>query len=93
LPRAAAPPPKPAATAGNWRVQLGAIATQEKAEEHWQMLAKKLPQLASLPHVVVQAGAIWRLQATGLASRTEAQDLCTAVVAKGGVCIALNPAS
>jgi hypothetical protein len=93
LPRAVAPLPKPATASGNWRVQLGAIATQEKAEEHWQTLAKKLPQLASLPHVVVQAGAIWRLQVTGLASRAEAQELCAAVVAKGGVCIALNPAS
>jgi cell division septation protein DedD len=92
------PAPRPASeparstAAGRWRVQLGAIATQEKAEEHWQALVRKLPQLGRLPHTVMQAGAIWRLQATGLSSRAEAQDLCTAVIARNGVCIALGPA-
>lgn len=85
-------PPTASTPTGKWRVQLGAIGTQEKAEEHWRELVKKLPQLNRLTHTVMQAGAIWRLQATGLASRAEAQEICTAVVAKGGVCIALNPA-
>lgn len=95
-PATPAPRPKPSAvtfaTTGKWRVQLGALTTQEKAEDQWRALVKKLPQLARLPHVVVQAGPIWRLQASGLASRDEANDLCKAVVAKNGVCIALNPA-
>ncbi|PZU09159.1 SPOR domain-containing protein [Sphingomonas sp.] len=86
------PAPAPPPASGKWRVQLGAIATQEKAEEHWRLLVKKLPRLASLPHVTAQAGAIWRLQASGLSSRADAQDLCKAVIAKGGDCIALNPA-
>jgi hypothetical protein len=88
----ATPEPTPSTATGKWRVQLGAIATQDKAEAHWQMLVRKLPQLSRLPHTVMQAGAIWRLQATGLSNRAEAQELCTAVAAKGGACIALSPA-
>jgi hypothetical protein len=90
------PPPKPrpapAPATGKWRVQLGAIVTQARAEEQWRTLAKKVPQLSRLPHVTVQAGAIWRLQATGLASLSETKDLCKAVTAKGGDCIPLSPA-
>ncbi|QJU59820.1 sporulation protein [Sphingomonas sp. AP4-R1] len=94
LPAPAPPPrPKPVTPAtGKWRVQLGALTTQDKAEDQWRALVKKLPELNRLTHVVVQAGPIWRLQASGLASRDEANDLCKAVVAKNGVCIALNPA-
>jgi hypothetical protein len=57
------------------------------------MLVRKLPQLAALPHTTQQAGAIWRLQATGLASLSDAQTLCRLVIAKGGDCIALSPAA
>lgn len=86
------PAPKPFSGTGRWRVQLGAIATRDKAEDHWRMLTKKTPQLAPLPHTITQAGALWRLQATGLASLSEAQTLCRQIVAKGGDCIALSPA-
>jgi len=92
-----APAPKPVATAiassGKWRIQLGALTSQDKAEEQWRILSRKIPELSSVTHVIVQAGSIWRLQATGLASRADAQDLCKKVSSKGGACIALGPAS
>lgn len=84
-------PEVPATPGGRFRVQLGALGTQAGAEDHWRTLVRKLPSLSRLSHVVVPAGAVWRLQATGLASYAEAQSQCAAVKAQGGDCLPLKP--
>lgn len=85
-----APPPAPARPAGQWRIQLGALGSQAKAEEHWRTLVRKVPSLAGRPHVAVEAGPVWRLQMTGL-DRAAAQSQCQEIKAKGGDCIVLAP--
>jgi len=84
--------PKPATT-GGWRVQLGAYASEAVATAQWTMLVKKVPTLAPLQKVTQPAGALTRLQATGIASRDEATSLCAAVTAAKGVCLVLAPVS
>lgn len=87
-----APPPAPAPRAtGEWRIQLGAFSTRERAEQAWQKLAGRLPKLADHPHQITAAGAVWRLQASGFATHEAADGQCRAVSAEGGGCLTLNP--
>lgn len=84
---AAPPPPRPK---GNWKVQLGAYNSADHARLAWGQLGKKVGTLASLDQKVVAAGAVWRLQAWGLASRSDAQALCGKIRATGGSCLMLG---
>lgn len=84
--------PKPAATGGKWRVQLGAYASEDKANAQWTMFAAKLPELAKLTKSTSPAGTgpLVRLQATGIASREEATALCSAATAIKAPCMVLS---
>ena len=84
------PTPAPARMTGQWRVQLGALGSEAKAEDHWRALVRKVPSLAGQTHVSVAAGPIWRLQLTGL-DRAGAQSQCQEIKAKGADCIVLAP--
>ena len=95
-PAKAAPTPTKAAVAtpaprGNWRVQLGAFGSAERAEAAWLGLARKNSELAALNHSVVPAGAFRRLQAAGIASREAANALCRRIIAAGGGCLPVAP--
>jgi cell division septation protein DedD len=81
---------KPAAD-GAWKVQLGAFGTADRAQDRWKSLKAKVPALAAYPSRVVAAGSIQRLQATGIASKADAQTLCKKVVAAGGDCLVMAP--
>ncbi len=85
-----APPPKPAARAvqatGAWRVQLGAYGSDERAATQWKALVAKVPALAAYHKATEPAGAVFRLQATGLPSKEAATALCKSVTEGGGGC-------
>jgi cell division septation protein DedD len=96
VPAKPAPTPTRTATAapaprGNWRVQLGAFGSVDRAEAAWTSLSRKNGELAALDHSVVPAGAFRRLQASGLASREAANALCRRIIAAGGGCLPVAP--
>ena len=99
---AAAPPVKPkpdapratppvANAGGAWKVQLGAFGSAERAEAAWTLLSGKVPALKRLDRHVVEAGQVQRLQAWNVADRAAAADLCAAITAAGGQCLAMAP--
>lgn len=81
-PRAA--PPPPAATADNWRAQLGAFAQESSARALWASLGKKHP--GTRAHYV-KAGAVTRLQAGNFAARADAEAFCAKVRTAKQPCI------
>ena len=90
---ASAAPARPAAIAvgGAWKVQLGAFGSADRAETAWTSLSAKVPALKRLDRHVIEAGPVRRLQAWNLADRAAAADLCKAVTAAGGGCLAMAP--
>ena len=89
-PTSPAQSPAPAAK-GNWKVQLGAFGSAERVEERWKMLTTKVSGMKRLERRVIVAGSIQRLQATGIASKADAEALCTKVVAAKGDCLVMAP--
>lgn len=80
------PAPKPAAS-GPWRVQLGAFGVPGNAEALWGKI-KGRPELAGHPRALVPAGRLTKLQATGFASKAEADAACARLTAGGFGCLA-----
>lgn len=98
-PRVVAPPsrsepparPRPTATGGGWRVQLGAFSNSANARRQWEVLRRRVAALGPLQPAYTSAGAITRLRAGPLASRAAAERLCSAVKAAGADCIPVAP--
>ena len=86
-------PDKPARTkaAGNWKVQLGAFGSEDRAHDRWKTLKTKVANLGAYQQHIVSAGNIQRLQAIGIADKADAQALCKKVTAAGGDCLVLAP--
>lgn len=78
-------------TGGDWKVQLGAFGSEDRARDRWKTLRIKVAALGSYQQHVVAAGPFQRLQATNIASKADAQALCRAVVAVGGDCLVIAP--
>lgn len=87
------PSPAPASTlpatqaGGAWQIQLGAFGEPARAEAQWKTLSAKIPALVDMKHSTETAGALTRLLAGPLETRADADALCDAVKAGGGVCI------
>jgi uncharacterized protein len=86
---------KPAKTvlkaSGDWKVQLGAFGSEDRARDRWKTLKAKVGDLGAYQQRIVAAGSIQRLQATGIAGKADAQALCKKVVAAGGDCLVMAP--
>lgn len=82
-----APRPVQTASAGNWRVQLGAFGDQNKAKALWNVLEKRVSALNSLQPYLVAAGSVTRLQAGPFATKAQASKMCSTVKASGNDCI------
>ena len=80
-----------AAARGDWKVQLGAYGTADRAQERWKALKAKVPALAEYDQHIVASGSVQRLQAAGLATKAAAQALCRKVVAAGADCLLVAP--
>jgi uncharacterized protein len=89
-PAVVAATPKPA-TDGKWRVQLGAFGNSAGAQSLWSKLSGKVPSLGGLSPDYVKAGAMTRLQATGIASASAANQVCAGVKAAGNPCLVVKP--
>jgi hypothetical protein len=95
-PKPVAAKPKPTAVtprpsgSGKWRVQLGAFSTPAAAQSLWSKL-NKVPSLGGLSPDYVKAGAVTRLQATGIASASAANQICASVKAAGNPCLVVKP--
>ena len=83
--------PAVAAMDGAWKVQLGAFGSADRARDRWKNMTAKVKRLARYDQRIVDAGSIQRLQATNIASKADAQSLCTKVVAAGGDCLVIAP--
>jgi len=64
------------------RVQVGAFRSAAAAEQAWSQLARRIGGLDGAGHTVVQAGAIYRLQAR-LPDRNAADQFCRRLEAAG----------
>lgn len=81
----AIPAPQPVASAGGWRVQLGAFSNEANARRAWGGVAGRL---GGLSPSYVRAGNIVRLQAGPLRDKAAAQRACAS---SGTSCIAVAP--
>lgn len=81
--------PKPV-TGGLWRVQLGAFGTPAAAQSLWARLSK-VSALGGLSPIYVKTGAMTRLQASGIASASAANQVCASVKAAGNPCLVVKP--
>lgn len=85
-------PPKPAApvqraaTAGPWRVQLGAFGVSGNADKLWNKLRSR-PELAGHGKVLEPEGKLVKLQAGGFASSADAEAACSRLSAGGFACL------
>ncbi len=75
--------PAPTASAGSWRIQLGAFSKRSSAEALYAKLSASPPVAGHAP-VYVPAGAVTRLQVGGFASKAAASAACAAL--KGQPC-------
>lgn len=82
----AKPPTAPATASGTWRVQLGAFGVAGNADALWSRI-KARPELAGHPRALVPAGKLTKLQATGFASKAEADAACARLTAGGFGCL------
>jgi uncharacterized protein len=83
---AAAPAPS-----GNWKIQLGAFSNAAGANALWTTLHRRVAALGPYRSFIIPAGAVTRLQAGPLASRTAAEKLCVSVKVAGQACLPVAP--
>ena len=89
---AADKPAKSSARAGgDWKVQLGAFGSEDRARDRWKTLRAKVADLGAYQQHIVNASTVQRLQATNIASRADAQALCKKVTAADGDCLVIAP--
>ncbi len=83
-------PTKAAASAGGWRIQLGAFGNPAAANTLWARLGTR-PGLAGLRPFVTKAGPVTRLQAGPFAGKAAANSACQAAKAAGAACFLVAP--
>jgi len=87
------PPPVPP-RAKLVTVQLAATKSEAAAQQVWERLAKKLPDLTqrrALFQKINESGqAPWRLRTSGFADSAQAKAFCDKVKAKGGQCAVVD---
>ena len=86
----AAAPRETRTRSGNWKVQLGAFGVKSNADRLWSKLAGN-SALSGTTKVLAPAGRVTRLQATGFASRAEAQAACDTLNRQGQACMVAKP--
>jgi cell division protein FtsN len=95
----AAPKPAPAALpvaagTGGFLVQLGAFSSADRANAGWKQFSGQIPALGGLSADIQQGDAagrtVYRLRGGSLASRAEADGICTQVKAAGQSCIVVT---
>jgi len=72
---------------GSWRLQLGAFGVPGNAEALWSRV-KSRPELAGYGKLLVPAGKLTKLQATGFTSAADANAACARLKSGGFTCLA-----
>lgn len=90
-PVAVAPPPRPAPVPSGAAVQLAAVASEQAANQEWQRLSRRVPDLLAGHTPVIQrlerdGRTVWRLRTGGFADIAEATSFCVQLRAKGLAC-------
>jgi cell division septation protein DedD len=86
-------PPSTSGAAGSFRVQLGAVRSQDAAQKEWARIQKANNDLlGKLGLAVSQAnlgdrGTFYRIQAGPVSDQTAANDLCAKLKARNVSCI------
>jgi len=89
--------PATTVAAGTFRVQLASLSSAAAAEQSWDRLAGRFPDLlGGLSHSVEEvaiegSGTFYRLQVGPLAGRDTAETLCDKLKADGQACIVVTP--
>jgi TPR repeat protein len=84
--RAAAAAAPARTTGGPWRVQLGAFGVPGNAEALWTRV-KSRPELSGHGRLLVPAGKLTKLQASGFASQADASAACARLKSAGFACV------
>ena len=74
-----------------WRVQLGAFGDAAKAKSAWSAIKGRVSGLGVLQPSYEKAGTMTRLQAGPLATKTDAERICTAAKSAGQACFPVAP--
>ncbi|MDO9490557.1 MAG: SPOR domain-containing protein [Sphingomonadaceae bacterium] len=86
--------PVPAADGGNFALQLGAFSSESKANEAWKNFTGRYSYLADLGKSVVPVERddtkLYRLRATGIGSRAQADNLCARLKVAGDQCTVID---
>jgi cell division septation protein DedD len=84
-------PARPAvqASAGGWRIQLGAYSSAANAHRAWESVRGK--GLSGLQPIFTAAGAVTRLQAGPLSGKAAAEKACAAAKGAGSACFPVAP--
>jgi cell division septation protein DedD len=77
------------ASAGGWRIQLGAYSSAANAHRAWDSIRAK--GLSGLEPRFTAAGPVTRLQAGPLAGKAAAEKACAAAKAAGSACFPVAP--
>lgn len=79
---------------GSYALQLGAFSTQAKANEAWKNFSGRYSYLADLDKLVIvlerDGTKLYRLRATGIASRAQADNLCARLKVAGDQCTVVD---
>lgn len=96
-PAPAAAPAKVTPTAGSFRIQLGALREEAKAESEWARLKKRYAdEIGTLDRRIQRIdlgsgkGVFYRLQSSGV-SEASAEAICASLKSKGQPCIVVRP--
>ena len=82
---------------GGYAIQLVALRSRDRAQEHWRQLRKAHGDiLGNLTHTVVTAdlgdrGTFYRLRAGRLPDRATAERLCAKLAARKVGCLVVKP--
>lgn len=86
----AQPQPSPVAATGSAKLQLGAVSSEAEARAQWNRIRGRFSNLSNKTLIVqsVNAGGktLYRIQASGFASRNEAKAACAQMSAAGQAC-------
>ncbi len=88
---------RPAASAGAFRIQVGAMRTEEEARQAWESFRRKHGDIAggktmSISRVeLAERGVFFRVYAGPLADRDAARDACAKLVRAGTGCLVVPP--
>lgn len=98
--KVAAVPPRPAAapkSSGEWRIQLASLRTDDAARKYWAAQSGKNSDVLGPLTLKVERteiagkGTFYRVQASGLASRAAASDVCAKLKQRKLGCIVVAP--